>query len=86
MNFEPQKFFIGLTDFFSVLLPGALLTYATAGVLDTKVISSLKATGEAHAWIIFFISSYLLRHFIFLAGSWLDAPYDRLRKVAPRMI
>src|SRR4030095_12993940 len=27
MNFDPQKFFIGLLDFFSILLPGALLTY-----------------------------------------------------------
>jgi len=27
MNFEPQKFFIGLMDFFSILLPGALLTF-----------------------------------------------------------
>jgi len=27
MNFEPQKFFIGQIDFFSILLPGALLTY-----------------------------------------------------------
>jgi hypothetical protein len=29
MNFEPQKFFIGLIDFFSILLPGAVLTYLT---------------------------------------------------------
>lgn len=27
MNFDPQKFLIGLMDFFSILLPGALLTY-----------------------------------------------------------
>ena len=27
MNFDPQKFFIGLMDFFSILLPGALLTW-----------------------------------------------------------
>ena len=27
MDFEPQKFFIGLTDFFAILLPGALLVY-----------------------------------------------------------
>ena len=27
MNFEPQKFFIGLVDFFSIFMPGALLTY-----------------------------------------------------------
>lgn len=26
MNLEPLKFFIGLMDFFSILLPGALLT------------------------------------------------------------
>jgi hypothetical protein len=25
MNIDPQKFFIGLMDFFSILLPGALL-------------------------------------------------------------
>lgn len=27
MTFDPQKLFIGLMDFFSILLPGALLTY-----------------------------------------------------------
>lgn len=26
MNFDPQKLFIGLMDFFSILLPGALLS------------------------------------------------------------
>jgi hypothetical protein len=31
MNFDPQKFFIGLMDFFSILLPGALLTYLLMG-------------------------------------------------------
>ena len=30
MNFEPQKFFIGLVDFFSVLLPGAVQPRAGA--------------------------------------------------------
>jgi hypothetical protein len=27
MNFERQKVFVGLMDFFSIRLPGALLTY-----------------------------------------------------------
>lgn len=27
MNFDPQKFFIGLMDLFSILLPVALLTW-----------------------------------------------------------
>ena len=36
MNFEPQKFYVGLIDFFSILLPGAVFTYLvkdTAGSL-----------------------------------------------------
>lgn len=31
MNFEPQKLFIGLMNFFSILLPGALLTWLLMG-------------------------------------------------------
>ena len=31
MAFSPQKFFIDLMDFFSILLPGALLTYLLMG-------------------------------------------------------
>ena len=34
MGFEPQKFFIGVIDFFSILLPGAVLAlglYLSAG-------------------------------------------------------
>ncbi|WP_146069664.1 hypothetical protein [Arthrobacter sp. B0490] len=27
MNFDPQRFFIGLMGFFSILLPGVLLTF-----------------------------------------------------------
>ena len=38
MNFEPQKFFIGLMDFFSILLPGALLTYLLMGEVGSVVL------------------------------------------------
>jgi len=31
MTFEPQKFFIGLMDLFTIVLPGALLTYFLQG-------------------------------------------------------
>lgn len=31
MSLDPQKFFIGLMDFFSILLPGALLTWLLMG-------------------------------------------------------
>ena len=74
MGFEPQKFFIGLMDFFSILLPGALLTYF---VLDTAGpwllgYELFARASETEAAIGFLFSSYLLGHFIFLAGSWID--------------
>lgn len=80
MNFEPQKFFIGLVDFFSILLPGALLSYAVKDNIGSQVLDhSFKTMGDPEAWIIFF-SSYLLGHYIFLVGSWLDEFYDVARR------
>ena len=42
MNFDPQKSFIGLMDFFSILLPGALLTLSADGLGGTdRTVGSL---------------------------------------------
>ncbi|HEV2379428.1 MAG TPA: NUDIX domain-containing protein [Terriglobia bacterium] len=83
MDFEPDKFFIGLTDFFAILLPGALLAYCLNGaglghVLLGSGYANLKGT---EAWVAFLFVSYLLGHFIFLLGSWLldDRVYDTIR-------
>lgn len=82
MNFEPQKFFIGLIDFFSILLPGALLTYMLQGYLGPLFLGHDygQLTGTK-AWVAFFISSYLLGHFVFLLGARLldDYFYDPIR-------
>ncbi|MGY2134444.1 NUDIX domain-containing protein [Hymenobacter sp. HD11105] len=82
MNFEPQKFFIGLLDFFSVLLPGALLTFLVMNDLGPLLLGKDYGlfAGE-QGWIAFFFSSYLLGHFVFLLGSLLfDDVYDQLRQ------
>src|SRR5215207_5256412 len=81
MNFEPQKFFIGLVDLFSILMPGALLAYLSKdwagpllpGELDSRL-------DGAEAWLVFLFASYLLGHIAFLIGSLSDKPYDRFRK------
>jgi ADP-ribose pyrophosphatase YjhB (NUDIX family) len=80
MNFDPQKFFIGLMDFFSILLPGALLTYLLMGEVGPVVLGDRYAnlTG-AQAWAAFLFASYLFGHLIFLLGSWLDEFYDWAR-------
>lgn len=71
MNFEPNKFFIGLMDFFSILLPGALLTYIIKDkvfgyIMHTNDVFILKGTEHS---LIFLFVSYLLGHFIFLVGA-----------------
>lgn len=71
MNFEPSKFFIGLIDFFSILLPGALFTY----VIKDRFFSFVHITKRPFDFdvtehsVIFLFVSYLLGHFIFLIGA-----------------
>ncbi len=81
MNFEPQKFFIGLVDFFSVWLPGAILAYLLT--ISPPFGGYFRPPGSdglgAEGWAVFLVASYLLGHFIFLLGSRLDVLYDHLR-------
>lgn len=80
MNFDPQKYFIGLMDFFTILLPGALLTYLLMGEVGPVVLGDGYAElAGAQAWAAFLFASYLLGHLVFLLGSWLDGIYDWLR-------
>jgi 8-oxo-dGTP pyrophosphatase MutT (NUDIX family) len=81
MNFEPQKFFIGLVDFFSVLLPGAVVAYAgkdwAGKVLLRRECFPLDG---AEPLVVFLFASYLIGHFVFLLGAFLDEwVYDRVR-------
>ena len=80
MNFDPQKFFIGLLDFFSILLPGALITFLLMGDLGPFVLGNAYANlTEGQTWPTFLFASYLVGHLIFLLGSWLDEFYDWAR-------
>jgi 8-oxo-dGTP pyrophosphatase MutT (NUDIX family) len=79
MNFDPQKFAIGVIDLFSVLLPGAVFIYLTK---DTSLALMIRGWTQAstESWIAFAFASYLAGHLIFLLGSEVDdILYDRLR-------
>jgi hypothetical protein len=71
VSFEPEKFFIGVIDLFSVLLPGALITYLFKDDLGPFFLGSdaYYQLNGASAWLAFFFSGYLLGHFVFLVGS-----------------
>jgi hypothetical protein len=44
MDFEPQKFFIGVIDFFSILLPGAALTFLFKDHVGSQVLGKRYGT------------------------------------------
>ncbi len=82
MKAEPQKFFIGLMDFFSILLPGALLTYLLKQDIGLIVPGDpLKSLEDVEDWALFLFISYVIGHFVFLLGSAFldDWVYDPLR-------
>ena len=86
MNLDPQKLFIGLMDFFSILLPGALLTYLLMGEVGPLVLGDRYAKLDgAQAWAAFLFASYLFGHLVFLLGSWLDELYDWARRYTLNM-
>lgn len=80
MSFEPEKFFIGVIDFFSILMPGALLAYLGKDCVACYVLHQKSLPlRDPERWIIFLFMAYLLGHMTFLVGSLLDRPYDWLR-------
>lgn len=86
MGFEPQKFFIGLMDFFAILLPGGLVTFFLADAAGPWLLGhAYYELGGTAGWIAFLFAAYLVGHFIFLAGSYLldDKIYDRIRRATP---
>lgn len=83
MDFKPGDFFVGIIDFFAILMPGALLTYTAKDFAQQQIFGEFlpKLQSESQGWVAFIFSSYLLGHFIFLTGSFLDRTlYDRFRK------
>jgi 8-oxo-dGTP pyrophosphatase MutT (NUDIX family) len=87
MDFQPEKFFTGVTDFFSILLPGAVLTYSLQDAFGPLILgASYSRLGTTQGWAAFLLSSYLLGHFIFLIGAWVfdDHVYDRIREATER--
>jgi ADP-ribose pyrophosphatase YjhB (NUDIX family) len=81
VNISPKDLFIGLIDFFSILLPGAVLVLFLPAPIASRLspipISGMSASEK---WMLFALSSYLAGHFIFLLASWLDELYDFLRR------
>ena len=79
---KPNDFFVGIIDFFAILLPGAcgvaiLEPLFTKHFLDEIISLPQSSVG---LWALFMVLSYFLGHLIFLTGSSLDWFYNKVRE------
>jgi len=79
---KPSEFYVGVLDFFAILLPGAVATAILAPRFGPMILGPLVAvpTSEAAGWVAFVICSYFLGHLIFLLGSYIDSAYNVIRE------
>ncbi|MGQ5523746.1 hypothetical protein ACUHMQ_10830 [Chitinimonas sp. PSY-7] len=79
---SPSEFYVGVVDFFAILLPGAIATAILSPRVGHLILGPLIArpTSDAGVWVAFLTGSYFLGHLIFLVGSYIDRPYNRLRE------
>jgi hypothetical protein len=76
-----SDFYVGVVDFFAVLLPGALLCFLFGdSFLWHRIFAPVFPDIQEgiQQWAVFILASYLLGHFVFLVGSNLDYAYDFL--------
>jgi hypothetical protein len=82
---KPGDFLIGVLDFFAILLPGSIATWlATRYIPPAHLFRQLSLDPDTQPeggvlLAAFFLSSYVLGHFVFMAGSRIDSTYDRWR-------
>jgi hypothetical protein len=84
MKFEPRTFYIGVVDFFSIMLPGGIFAYFLYGLFGSKIFGPLLPAikSDADGWVIFLLAAYLFGHIVFLVGSLFDdILYDPIRKM-----
>ena len=88
MSYKPADLFVGVIDFFAVLLPGALVVAVALPVLPDAFYGDqgiVRPVQGAAAWIAFLFAAYLAGHLLFLVGALLDSSlYDPLRRTTVR--
>lgn len=79
---KPGDFYVGVLDFFAILLPGAIVTAILEPRLGMAVLGNLVPApgGDAAKWATFLTVAYFLGHLVFLAGSYVDRAYNTLRE------
>lgn len=81
---KPSDFFLGVTELFSILLPGAAIAFialfwgvrAHDYIPSDHLLASLLDLNSAAGWAAFLVLSYILGHVVASLGPNLDVLYD----------
>jgi len=69
---KPADFFLGVVEFFAILLPGAALFYLIKPWVLCHVPLDLIPTDRVVSWAVFLVMSYLTGHLLHAIGGYLD--------------
>jgi hypothetical protein len=81
---KPGDFFVGIVDFFAVLLPGAFLAITVRVFAHDRWLCKLVDVlnglihDERERWVAFLLASYVLGHLVFHGSARLDSTYNAL--------
>jgi hypothetical protein len=81
---KTSDFFLGVVDFFAIILPGCLLVYWAQRALNLGGYVSPEWTAGTRGWAVFLVAAYVAGHIAFALGGLLfDKVYDQTYKLAP---
>lgn len=79
---KPSEFYVGVLDFFAILLPGAIAVAIMAPRYSGNIVGELivDLSGESSRWAAFLVCAYFAGHLVFLIGSYVDRVYNIIRE------
>lgn len=72
---KPSDFYIGVVEFFGVLLPGAAITYLLQPFLVENIPTFWLPTSSTKGWVMFIVLAYIAGHLLHGLGSELLDKY-----------
>jgi hypothetical protein len=81
---KPSDFFVGVTDFFAILLPGASVVYLLRLAVPTSTLRPWLPNSPMQGWAAFLVLAYIAGHLLHAIGSWLLDDYIYGKLYVPR--
>ena len=79
MDYKPGELFIGVIDFFGIVVPGAVFLFLQGKILENALLGKPFDPDKQWMWAAFLLGAYVLGHFLLSLG----VPLNRLLKWFP---